>query len=245
MRRPFALKTLILDIETSPNIVHTWGLWDQNIGLNQIVAPSYTLCWAAKWIGQKQVFFRDHKEKKFISEIHKLLTEADAVIHYNGTKFDIPTLNKDFIHGHFAPPAPFKEIDLLKTVRRRFRLPSNKLEYICNYLEIGNKLKHVGHDLWTAYMAGDKKAMLKMKQYNIHDVNLTEKLFNRLLPWIPNLPTDHPLNACAACGSTHFQRRGTVRRLSGIYARYQCQGCGKWHQGTEKLGTIKITHKGI
>lgn len=239
------MRTLILDIETAPNIVHTWGLYDQNIGLNQIVAPSYTLCWAAKWLGQKQVFFRDHKEKKFLPEIHKLLTEADAVIHYNGTKFDVPTLNKDFIHGHLAPPAPFKEIDLLKTVRKRFRLPSNKLEYVCNYLEIGNKLKHVGHDLWTAYMAGDKKAMLKMKQYNIHDTVLTEKLFKILLPWIPNLPTTAEGNVCPACGGSHFQRRGKVIRLAGKYWRYQCQNCGKWLQGTEKIESLNIEYKGI
>jgi DNA polymerase elongation subunit (family B) len=239
------INILILDIETAPNLAHTWGLYDQSVALNQIVKPSYTLCWAAKWLGKKKVFFRDHKEKAFVKDIYELLTEADAVVHYNGSKFDIPILNKDFVNQGLPPPAPFKEIDLLKTVRRRFRMPSNKLEYVCNFLEIGNKLKHQGHDLWTAYMAGDKKAMQKMKRYNIHDITLTEQLYMRLLPWIPNHPTDSPTNACPVCGGHHLQRRGTIRRLAGLYARYQCQDCGKWSQGTEKLEKLVITHKGI
>ncbi len=29
-------KILVLDIETAPIVAHVWGLFDQNIGLNQI-----------------------------------------------------------------------------------------------------------------------------------------------------------------------------------------------------------------
>ena len=43
------MKILLLDIETAPNIVHSWGLWQQNIGLPQIVKSGYTICWSAKW----------------------------------------------------------------------------------------------------------------------------------------------------------------------------------------------------
>ena len=43
-----------------------------------------------------------------IKGIHKLLDECDAVIHYNGSKFDIPTLNKEFLLHGLHPPAPYK-----------------------------------------------------------------------------------------------------------------------------------------
>ena len=45
------MKTLLIDIETKPHKAYCWGLFDQRIGLNQIVEPGGTLCWAAKWLG--------------------------------------------------------------------------------------------------------------------------------------------------------------------------------------------------
>ena len=51
------MKILYLDIETAPNLVFTWGLFNQNIGLNQIVKPGYTLCFAAQWEGKKEIVF--------------------------------------------------------------------------------------------------------------------------------------------------------------------------------------------
>ncbi len=105
-------KILLLDIEMAPNVAHVWGIWDQNIGINQLQESSYVMCYAAKWLGDKKMVFDSVKksgDKKMLEGIHKLLDEADAVIHYNGKRFDIPSLNKEFLlHGMF-PPAPFKE----------------------------------------------------------------------------------------------------------------------------------------
>jgi len=50
-------KILFLDIESAPSRVYTWGLFNQNIALNQIEEPGYTLCWAAKWFGKKKMLF--------------------------------------------------------------------------------------------------------------------------------------------------------------------------------------------
>jgi len=113
------MKILLIDIETAPNVAHVWGLWQQNVGLPQIIDAGYVLCWSAKWLDNDEVMFsstfHDGREQ-MLSKIHELLDEADAVIHYNGTKFDIPTLHKEFLLDGFAPPSPIKEIDLLKTV---------------------------------------------------------------------------------------------------------------------------------
>ena len=51
------MKILLLDIETAPNTVYTWGLFKQNIAINQIESPGYILCWAAKWLGNEQMYF--------------------------------------------------------------------------------------------------------------------------------------------------------------------------------------------
>ena len=43
---------LTLDIETRPNLAHVWGLWQQNVGLSQIVERGHVMCWVAKWYGE-------------------------------------------------------------------------------------------------------------------------------------------------------------------------------------------------
>jgi len=230
------MKTLLLDIETAPNKVYAWGLWDQNIYLDQIEEPGYTMCWAAKWLGDKKVMFaglEDTKAKDMIKQAHDLIQEADAVVHYNGTKFDMPTLNREFISHGFPKPAPYKQIDLLKTARSQFRFPSNKLDYVTQFLGIGAKVQHKGMSLWRDCMAGDPKAWRIMKKYNIQDVNILEGLYKRLLPWIPNHPNvalynDDPRPVCTKCGSHHIQKRGTTHTSTMTYQRYQCQGCGSW-----------------
>ena len=178
------MKILLLDIETSPNTAHVWGLWNQNVSLNQLMESSYVMCWAAKWLGKKEVMFdsvMENSHTNMIKIIHQLLNECDAVIHYNGSKFDIPTLNKEFLLLGLKPPAPYKEIDLLKTARRKFKFPSNKLDYVAQALGVGKKVKHIGHELWIQCMAKDKKAWAIMKKYNKNDVVILEKVYNKML----------------------------------------------------------------
>ena len=91
------------------------------------------------------------KIKTMPKGIHGLLNDADAVVHYNGTKFDIPTLNKEFLLHSFNPPSPYKQIDLLRVVRSNFRFPSNKLDYVAQRLNLGKKHEHEGHELWGGW----------------------------------------------------------------------------------------------
>lgn len=242
------IKILELDIETAPNKVYTWGLFNQNIGINQIVEPGYTLSFAAKWHGQKGIEFCSVYHdgmQPMLERAWALLEEADVVIHYNGTKFDIPTLNREFVRFDMLPPMGYKEVDLLRVVRQRFRFASNKLDYVAQELGLGAKTQHKGMPLWTGCMENDPKSWAIMKKYNIQDVKLTERLYERLLPWIKNHPNralwiedvDHPV--CQNCGSSHVQRRGIERTKTLTYQRYRCMACGKPQRGRTRLEPAK------
>jgi predicted RNA-binding Zn-ribbon protein involved in translation (DUF1610 family) len=235
------MKILLLDIESSPNTAHVWGLWQQNVSINQLMESSYVLCYAAKWLGEKEVKFdsvHQSRPKTMLKGIHGLLNDADAVVHYNGTKFDIPTLNKEFLLHSFNPPSPYKQIDLLRVVRSNFRFPSNKLDYVAQRLNLGKKHEHEGHELWVKCMNGDKDAWKRMEKYNIQDVVLLESLYGTLLPWIKSHP-NHNLfsddHVCPNCSSSSLQRRGTAISATGTYQRYQCRSCGTWSQSTKSI----------
>lgn len=230
------MKILLIDIETAPHLVYAWGLFNQNIPTDRVVENGYTLCWAAKWYGEEGIMFQsiyEHGKEKMLQTVYHLIDEADAVIHYNGTKFDMPTLNQEFLLAGYAPPSPVKHIDLLKTARQRFRLPSNRLNYVCEYLGLGQKVKHKGMELWRDCMAGDAEAWDIMRKYNIMDVVLLEKVYEKLLPWISNHPNyglfdDSSAMVCPNCGSHNLHKRGFYDTQTLRYQRYQCQDCRAW-----------------
>ena len=232
------MKILLLDIETSPNTAHVWGLFKQNVSINQIMESSYVMCWAAKWYGDDTVYFDSimkSKHKSMIAKIHKLIDEADAVLHYNGSKFDIPTLNKEFLLHDLTPPAPYKQIDLLRVSKNQFRFPSNKLDYVAQQLGLGKKTSHTGHELWIQCMAKDKEAWALMEEYNKNDVILLEKVYDKFKPWIRNHPNHGVYEGgvcCPKCSGINYQRRGWAYTISYKYPRYQCTDCGGWFKGS-------------
>jgi hypothetical protein len=235
------MRTLLIDVETAPHIVAVWGLWDHgNIPLDRLKTPGYTLCWAAKWHGEREVMFDSilSGQRKMIVGIHKLMSEADAICHYNGNKFDVPTLSGEFLKAGLKPPPPSRQIDLLVTAKRKFRLASNKLDFVAQHLGLGAKLKHKGFELWTQCMAKDPKAFRQMEAYNKRDVVLLERVYDRLLPWIsqhPNHSEDH--KCCPRCGSENFQARGYACTTASRYPRFQCTDCGGWFRGKRSVST--------
>jgi DNA polymerase elongation subunit (family B) len=232
------MRILVGDIETAPNTAHVWGLFKQNVGINQLMDTSRTMCFAAKWVGERgpPIFYSEfhHGRQKMVETIHGLMEEADAIVTYNGERFDIPILHKEFLLDGLPPPVPSASIDLCRTVKRRFRFASNKLDHVCSELGLGNKTRHEGHELWVNCMNGDPKAWAKMMKYNKQDVLLTEKLYFKLLPWIDTHPNSGLyLNettdfTCTNCGSDHVHSRGLQHNKSHSYIRFRCNDCGTW-----------------
>ena len=245
MMRGAVIKILLLDIETSPNTAYVWGLWGENIPLARLIDSSEVMCWSAKWLGEKEMMFDSYhlsSNKNMLKRIHALLSEADAVVTYNGNRFDIPVLNKEFLLYGLKPPAPYKKIDLYTTTKRQFRFVSNKLDYICEQLGLGNKIE-TDFKLWVDCMNHDAGAWEKMEGYNRHDVILLEKLYMLLLPWVENHP-NHGMYAdgklvCPNCGGDHIQKRGFSFAKALKYIRFQCQGCGRWFKSSKAVDVDK------
>lgn len=230
------MKLLLLDIETAPLIVYCWGLFDQNISHEHIVQDGRTLCYAAKWYESQEVIFDAEWKSghaKMIDGAHKLLSEADAVIHYNGQSFDIPTLNAEFLFHGLKPPAPYKQIDLYRVVRSELRVPSKKLDYIAKRLGRSGKVQTRGMEMWKGCLNGDAQSQDEMERYNRGDIHELEAIYESLRPWVRNHPNhglyDEPgLPVCPKCGSGHLQRRGYAYTPLNKFARYRCNKCGAW-----------------
>ena len=242
-----AFKILIIDIETSANLAYVWRVWQQNVSTSQLVKEKEVISFAAKWYGSDEVIFSSvfhDTKKKMVKKAWDLLNEADVVVHYNGKKFDIPHLNQEFLLAGMPPPVPFRQVDLLTTVRREYNFGHNKLDHVTQALGIGSKVEHEGFELWVACMKNDPDAWERMKAYNIHDVGLTEQLYKRILPWITQHPSHAAINGdmrCTNCGSSDLKKNGFQYTLTGRYQRYRCGSCGAAVRDTKRQSGAPVT----
>lgn len=235
------MRILTIDLELTPIEAHVWQLYgNQNIGINQIQKSPQLLCAAWKWQDDSRIQFeRGPKYGGLLDPIYEAIDMADAVVTWNGDKFDIPHLNREFLQRGYGPPKPFHSIDLLKTCRKTFMFPSNKLDYIASLLLGSGKTPHTGHQLWVDCMRGDAGAWELMEKYNRRDVWLTEQLYPIFKPWIklhPNLRLVDSHEGCPRCGTLRIpQKRGLRSTSISTYQQYQCQDCKSWFRETKRL----------
>lgn len=225
------------DTEFTPNKGFFWGLWDQNIAPSFIEESQRMLCYGVKTY-KKPVSVVDERvgRKEMLTQLRDELTGVDLLVSWNGAKYDTRMANREFVKEGLTPPAPYKEVDLMRIVKQRFAFPSNKLDYVSQELGVGKKVDTGGFGLWKGVMAGDEKSWIKMRKYQKQDVVLLEELFEILKPWIkmPHPVTDKTGLACRNCGGVNLQSRGTAKTLQGVYPRFQCTTCGTWMRGPER-----------
>ena len=249
-----APRIITLDIETSPIISYHWGLWKQNIGLDQIIRDWSILSFSAKTLGDKRVRYHDvseqqdfYDDKAIMQLLGQELDAADIVITQNGKHFDIRKINARFVTLGLPPVSPFKQIDTKVEAAKLAMFTSNKLEWLSKALTDVPKLSHAkypGFKLWTACLSGDKAAWTEMKKYNVRDTAATEALYLKLRPFIADHPNvnvydDGTKVRCPKCGSDHVQRRGTMTTNTGKYTRYHCTDCGGWSRTRYTENTVQ------
>jgi DNA polymerase elongation subunit (family B) len=184
-------------------------------------------------------------DKELVKKLHDLMSKADVICAHNGDNFDIKKSNARFIYHGLTPPPPHKTVDTLKVARKHFSFNSNRLNDLCTYLGIGQKVETGGFKLWKGCMNGDMKSWKKMCAYNKQDVVILEKLYLKLLPWIENHPNMNLYNntdkKCPNCGSSSLQKHGIAFKRSMKYVRYQCNQCGAWSKGKPIKSNIEIS----
>jgi hypothetical protein len=185
---------------------------------------------------------------EMVEGMHGLLAEADVVVHFNGKSFDMPHLRREFLQNGLTPSKPVIEVDLMKEIKRLFRFPSNKLDYLSQALEVGAKVKHEGFDLWKKCLAGDDAAWSRMRKYNKGDVVVTDDLYVHVKPWIRTphaglFRTDGAF-VCPSCSSQNVVKQGTKVLTSGTYQQWQCRDCGSWSRDSRlSEDSIRVSNR--
>lgn len=245
------VKVLTIDVERYPGRWRSWDNQPRFLRADQMIQPPRIFCFAAKWLHEKQPVTVDERggHEQMTRAAWDLLSEADVVVTYNGTKADIPWLNEHFLDYNLGPAAPFKHVDLIKSNRQRFNLPYRSLDYLSGRVLGAAKMRTEG-DLWTQCEAGDEAAYRKMLAYNVKDIALTEQLYLELIPWLTDQPhmgqliDDGEAMRCAGCGHKLTEKdrwQKPARAYVRSYALYRCARCGSWNRSTFLTGKPLLT----
>jgi hypothetical protein len=229
------VKTLYIDIETAPNMGMVWGQWQQNLTLPQITDFTEVLCFAYKWAHEDEVQF---VRKDIALTAWRLFNEADVVVHFYGSKFDVPHLNREFLQSGLGPPRPYKQVDLKIEAAKRFKFTSNKLQHISQAVGLGGKIDNSGWELWIRCLLGVEESWAEMEEYNRQDVVLLEELHHILLPWLSNQPNAYLYGAeegvCPKCsGDLDFS--GFYYTKLSCYMQHTCLSCGSHFRDSKRV----------
>lgn len=254
-------RVLTLDIESSPHLCWSFQTWKTNISPIQIVEPTRMLCFAAKWLDSKKVHFHsefdgegvdEYNHGLMVQEAWDLLDEADVVVTYNGDRYDLPHLNREFLLAGLKAPSPYASVDLYKVMKRETIFASHKLSFITQQLSLSGKLENSGFGLWLNVLSDDPevaaKAWREMTRYNKRDVVTTEEAFLEVRHLVKNMPSvslfeggDFTGPHCELCGSTDLVKQGFKYTKTRRYQQYRCNGCGSWFRDTRSDKSTPIT----
>ena len=240
-KKPKSPRLLFYDIETSHNIVATFNLFEHGpINHQAILQERFIICASWKWSDESKVHsvsILDGKEgipgdRVVVQALHKVLSEADAIVGHYADNFDIKFFNTRALANGLQPIHDVIQIDTYKIAKRKFKFNSNRLDYIAKFLGFEGK-KHLGLDCWLSCLSGDRSAIKQMLAYNRHDVVILEQIYRVLAPFVPS-PINHqlfnPNAACPRCGGSDVMCRGWAFAKTRRYQRFQCKSCTGWFQ---------------
>jgi DNA polymerase elongation subunit (family B) len=187
----------LLDIEVAPLLGHAWGRYEQNIIEEERPWFMLSFSWKRLYEPRAKVMalpdFKGYRKDKtndreLLKALWCILDESDIIVGQNIDRYDIRKINARFITHEIPPPLPYITVDTLKLARKFFMFDSNKLDDLGKQLGVGRKLKTHGKDTWLGAIRGDMKEWGNMRRYNAMDVELNERVFLKMLPWLLSKP---------------------------------------------------------
>ena len=216
----------------------------KRIDYSNIIKERAIICICYKWEDEKEVYALQwdskQSDKAMLLKFIEVANVASELVGHNGDKFDLAWIRTRCLYHGLDMFPKYVTIDTLKVARSKFKFNSNRLNYIADYLGLGQKIK-TDFDLWrTILLDNNKKSMESMIKYCKKDVALLEKVYKKLSVHLEP-KTHHGVlfgslrSDCPECGSEEIKvhdRRATASGLVKLVMK--CYTCNKYHTKTDK-----------
>lgn len=235
-----SVRRLIWDIEIVPNEGTFWESgWRQRVPWTNITKERQICCICAKWENGKQVYSWDWGKEMddgpLLTAFAEVANSADELVAHNGDKYDRRMFaGRCLKHGVIIDP-DIKQFDTYQVAKRRFKLNSYSLKYLCHYLGLDDNKDEMHYEDWMDVLNGKQKALRKMVKYCKKDVVLTEQVFKRIEPY--HNPKTHAGTlggsdkwSCPHCGSENvWQNKKRFTAKGTVQFQFQCLDCHSFY----------------
>lgn len=177
------ISTLILDLETT----------DLDADRAVILCASYE---SSKEPGKVRTIRQDKTnprwaegkrgdDKELVKQVCQLVREHDVLVAHNGTRFDIPMLRTRALRWHLKPLKEVKNVDPCSIAWRKFKLKSNSLGRIADFVGISDRKTPLDMSVWADVMLnGDPAGMNKIVEHCEADIRVLSGILKFVKPFI-------------------------------------------------------------
>lgn len=176
------ISTAIFDLETSDLD------GDKGIILCAVIKSSID--------GKKTVIRTDHtnplwkkgfrgNDRVTTQQISSILQNHDVLVAHNGNRFDVPFLRTRCLRWGLPTFPSMKLVDPMRIFFNKFRLRSNGLANVSDYLDVTARKTPLHLSIWMdAILNGSKKSMDLIVEHCVADVDVLEAVLNKAKPFI-------------------------------------------------------------
>lgn len=232
----YPLRTVFIDIETSPCVGWFWRTGKTNITVDQILDHTKIICICWVWGDSKhrhKLFWDENQDdKQMLIAFVEAVKDAECVVGHNEKQFDLKILNTRIAFHSIKSQLPLMLIeDTLLLTRKVFNLPSFKLSYLLRYFDIKRKI-HVDSSLWINVVFNKcLKSLKQMGDYCANDSVTVKLLYERLYVYLPSKQNYAIVKGnnrlCPNCGKETLINNGYRYNSLGKRCRMRCSSCGK------------------
>lgn len=176
------ISTLILDIETT----------DLEADRGVVLCASYE---SSKQPGKVHTLRQDElnpdwetkrgNDKELVKQTCALVKSHDVIVAHNGARFDLPFLRTRCLRWGLKPMKDIKIVDPLQIAWRKFKLRSNRLGAVADYLGIEDKKTPLDMSVWAdAMLNGSKRAMNYIVEHCEADIKVLAGVLEVVKPFI-------------------------------------------------------------
>lgn len=168
-------------------------------------------------------------EKQLVKDFIAVLEQADAIVTYNGKRYDWPALQAKALHYGLGALPNIPHIDLYYTVKSNMKISRKSLQNAAYFLNLSNEKTPVVGNLWLEAQSGNKKALAEIVRHCRADVLILEELYLKIRPLVRTHPRVNGYGPCRFCGSKDLISRGTyITKTKNPQRRIQCKDCAGW-----------------
>lgn len=124
-------------------------------------------------------------DKELVKQTTALVRSHDVIVAHNGSRFDIPMLRTRALRWHLTPLKDVKLVDPCSIAWRKFKLRSNSLGRIADFVGIKDKKTPLDMSIWMEVMLnGDAAGMQKIVEHCEADIRVLSGILAFVKPYI-------------------------------------------------------------